>query len=736
MPAILDPVLNPTGFRTTPDHCNVVKVIHTQLESLKYVGTVRDNVPTGEGVDVSIVLLPDLVFDIREGFKDFPSRKICTVGGRAGRMTSILLHLLDQEDGTYRINLLTKTGNLGRLLLENEHTIAGSTRAVRHLDMETVFPRDGQPRCALVKDVASQNGSKGFRIYAQAADPNKEVDAACLQKPQAQRVLKRAKTIGLTSITTPHFSALFRKLLSLPNPQAIFVDTTRPGPKNLDGLLQELRYRKQNPENQTAELVLFVPEETEALLKRNNSNWSLCEFCREFQIGVIRYGSDPSILYCPPGGDGEAQVASGVKFDHEDIPERFKAGVLLASTLFRSLKDIPDSHEGFRSQLLRQWPTDGPWSMILEYGVALALAEKNSEGFCTLKELLQMTDRAIEPHWPDLKHFSPLTNATEPIPGETSGQLKLTGVLAEDFARMAGFRRVHAASFGESKPGFGSGLCPALAAASAAHVVEDPASWSRGAAVLFDLDATLIDSTEQRSLALLSSFRCLSESPHSFASSHQFTPEQAVKFFDEHVYKPWPLYSLMRLGDFRQTWNHEGWYAAFIVLWSKPQLAEQLLQGWGDVDKRKKPHEQAKEAASGAWWKNWIAQFRKLYQRALLDHADLIRGARTAFELVTLAPMKEARDVLKTLDQTGAFSLYVVSEGDPETQWLKIKSTGRRIFQATARADHGGCGGPNGRASSIDAGKDQTRKGLCRTEGKIQSIRHAITTSRRHTGGN
>ena len=47
-----------------------------------------------------------------------------------------------------------------------------------------------------------------------------------------------------------------------------------------------------------------------------------------------------------------------------------------------------------------------------------------------------------------------------------------------------------------------------------------------------------------------------------------------------------------------------------------------------------------------------------------------------AFEQVRLYPFKEAHDFLESLRLTGAFEMYVVSEGDPDTQWMKLRDSG------------------------------------------------------------
>ena len=82
--------------------------------------------PSGRGLEVNVVVLPDLLLDFREyNLNPSPDQvqpcgKVCAVGGRAARMACVLQHLLGDDDGTFRVHLLTRTGNLGRLLLENE----------------------------------------------------------------------------------------------------------------------------------------------------------------------------------------------------------------------------------------------------------------------------------------------------------------------------------------------------------------------------------------------------------------------------------------------------------------------------------------------------------------------------------------------------------------------------------------------------------------------------------------
>jgi len=669
---------------------NIVHTIHTQLECLKYVGTKKDNTPTGEGIEVSIALLPDLVFDFRAyNLNAMPPRKVCAVGGRAGRIACALLHLQDEDDATYRVHLLTRTGNLGRLLLENEFTMPGSSRGMRHLDLDTVFLRYGQPRCALV--APSVDGVAGVEIDAQSADTEQELDLSCLHQQQSQRILKRAKTVCITSISTPHFSDLFREAGNVADPvnQFLFVDSTRPRKGNVTTLLKELSRRKEHHSSfAKTPLGIFVPHETECVIREAAEGKTIAELCVEFDVAAILYGNGSTIAYMPATGAPQTEIRCEVNFENEDIPERFKAGILLAQTLFRSLQDVRVAGQNkLHEYLLSQWPKS-EWEWILQYGIALASAVPNHDGFCGLAELFsdngnveESLNGALNPHLPSGTPFRPLTNIARKAAGANYNEINLDGVLSADLARLAGHRRLKVEAVVKQRSEERD-MCPELAVISGRE--QNPSAGisdglqARRAAVLIDLDATLIDSTEQRKLALLPALRCLASALHAMSFP---SLDQAAEFFGKHVYDPWPLYSFnLGIGDFRQTWNHQGWYAAFITLANNEELAKELLDHWKARDRSAKEREQARQIADQPWWRPWAARFSKLYQRTIHDHADVIRAARSVFEDVKLAPLKEARDLLRSLELTGAFSLYVVSEGDPETQWLKLKSTGLDSF--------------------------------------------------------
>ena len=89
----------------------------------------------------------------------------------------------------------------------------------------------------------------------------------------------------------------------------------------------------------------------------------------------------------------------------------------------------------------------------------------------------------------------------------------------------------------------------------------------RKAAIMIDLDGTLMDSTVQRGRALeralaeLHATSLLPETFRNWCNDHA----SRLDFFEKNVYALYPFFKWLKLGDFRQEWNHPGWYAAYIA---------------------------------------------------------------------------------------------------------------------------------------------------------------------------
>jgi len=695
---------------------SAIETIQTQLECLKYVGTRNGEVPTGQGMPLSILLLPDLVFDFRPYAmrrEDHVSEgKVCAVGGRAARIACNLLHLQDENDATYRVHLMTRTGNLGRLLLADEFTLRGSKRPARHLDLDTILVHEDQPRCALLMDPRN--------ITAEDPDPEQELKRACLREGRAPKLMADVKTICLTSISTPHFVPLLEEILDYADHpgRLLYIDTTRAHDTNFETLIAQLKKRRDATSGgRAAKLVLFLPAPDAHELWKKAQVGSSSELCGRFDVGIVEYGT--SVTYYAPAG-GHTTTQPGIDFAVEDVPERFKAGVLLASTLFESLGDVNLANvPNLRRALLAQWPTD-EWEWILAYGMAVARTNPGED----LQRQVLSACGVDSPHLPT-SDFQPLRGVTVKMPGESFRRLRLDEGTCADLARLAGHRRRNSLTPARE-------LCRDLSICSPTSPRCDAGCAKRrlspvqapSAAILLDLDSTLMDSTEQRKMALLPALESLIKKG---AVSRFETAEEAADFFTEHVYKLWPLYAHMEMGDYRQIWNQQGWYASFIALANAPEMAEQIRAFWRSRPAGVNEQEQARRVCGHPSWTQFWNGFQRSYRQVLQDNSDQIRAARSVFEEVPLQPSKEARDLLRSLELTGSFSLYVVSEGDPETQWLKIKNAGLdAFFKRQSVLTTGEAAAPIEEMARVGEERSRLERELAEKQTKVEALRRKL----------
>ncbi len=669
---------------------SITNMLHKQLECLKYIGgkTTAEK-PTGEGVDINILLLPCLALDFRQ-YNIGKGKRVCTVGGRAARMACALLHLQDQEDGTYRIQLLARTGELGRILLANEFTAENAVRHQRNLNLDLVFTRPGEPRCVIFKNKGAHPDSPG---------PLKENELRLedLKDPRVGRAISRAKAICFTSIKLDQHLDLIEELANYLKPQEtpIFLDLLRSGPNSLVvKLFTKIKAIKGVPP-----LHLFVPSDITNKLCRLAKTKTIHEMCHAYNIRVITYSNNSSTLTVT-GPKGIEHYASGIKpIKGEDMGIRFKAGVVLAESLYQAIITLDIKNE-LGSKMLAFWK-DAHWEKVIGYGAAMASAitfeADKHEGYCSLEQLVCRAGNKSE-HYPDNTTVSLVRNGMFPeFPApKHSTEFVLHPEHMGDAAQLAGFRRGSADASRTApsllynpklslcaKPNPKCDFCPKRNV--------EPSTPS--AAVMIDLDSTLMNSTAERrkavSVALRRLVSSLEKIGYNVAINYnsEGKEEPLGEFFDKNIYSLWSVFKLMGRGDFRQQWNHHGWYASFIILAHEPGLLEDLVNGSKHFVAlcEENPWEQARDnygqqniesLQKTIWWQ----MFANKYDEVLKLYGDLIKTAQANFEGVELTPYKEARDFLKSLKDSGAFYLYVVSEGDPATQWLKLKSTGLADF--------------------------------------------------------
>jgi phosphoglycolate phosphatase-like HAD superfamily hydrolase len=659
-------------------------MILLQLECLKYIpdrieeptADRHTGAPTGQGIPIDIVLLPNLLLDTRAYNVRRARGQMYAVGGRAARVACALRRVANDYDGTLGVHLMTKTGNLGRLLLENEYQrwAPPGTRPRPALDFVEV--RNGEPRGAIWK--AAED-----RPLAREPIEEGELSVEDIERmPQAIETIQAARTVYLASLHTPNADALYKLLVRNMRHGArrtLFLDTARTGLRLLKQIATAVE------EAPFDRLVIFSRPTRAQQLVGSRARRALERFCRDRNVILVQYphrkqGKDRPAITCILPGSSDPQPARGIPFAREDVPEYFKAGVILASSLYEAIEDpelpIP---QDLREHLISHWrPPDKPadvrriWREFIKFGILMARAQVSTRraSHDDLVEGLAGLSRR-----PDL-----IRAGTEKFRGEHqvffirphgSKEMKVDDVHLNDVAGLAAFRRkqdgLTCADLPLCRDPSCPGQCPKASRSSEVRV----------AAVLIDLDGTLIDSTEQRRRGLEFALQTLGE--HELPPPGTFdTLAEAIRFFGEYVYEPWPIYRELGLGDFRQQWNLPGWYATYLVLTDPANgyLRDAVRSLWRTLASSPSAAD-VRDALAEAQWPTELTQH---YREAMGEHQSEIAEARAAFQRASMRPFKEARDFLLSLKGTAAFELYVVSEGEPETQWMKLQRSGLDEF--------------------------------------------------------
>ena len=244
---------------------DIAERVLRHLETLKYLGGQNESgQPSGEGIPIRLIVLPDLLVDFRKCNLEPGSGNVCTVGGRAARVACSLLDLLNDEDGTFSVHLLTKTGVIGKVVLENAFRKHEASRMAMACFETVKVNEEHEPRWALLP-------GKGIDFIAAAADPGKELGPMDLADPAIRSFLQQATGVYLSTIKSPHFNGLFSRLLDvLVVGQPFFIDAARGVKENGDAkhvgdLVRALKSRS-NTGNAGSCSTLFVPADMEAAL--------------------------------------------------------------------------------------------------------------------------------------------------------------------------------------------------------------------------------------------------------------------------------------------------------------------------------------------------------------------------------------------------------------------------------------------------------------------------------------
>jgi FMN phosphatase YigB (HAD superfamily) len=414
---------------------------------------------------------------------------------------------------------------------------------------------------------------------------------------------------------------------------------------------------------------------------------------RDLATPIILYGEPNTVKVIQPGPKPPIELSlPGLDFGMPNIQERFKAGVVLAWSAAQALSRVLDTKQyngaDAMSSPLALWggsAKENLWHYCIGFGLAVANAEVMvGDGYATLATVLAQ-GRA-----------KPISRAFDPTIAIVTKQsrwgdprcYRLPKDITAVAATLSDLRRL--GSFTFTRPPF---QCSSAEASGAETPCGRETCWhkrhvSSKAAILIDLDSTLLDSTRLRELALRPAMNKLlaiqqGDSVNTTPASREVTIDCMVADFHEKVYDRWALFKMLGLGDYRQEWNERGWYIAYLLFRLNADLDAEVAK-WAK-EQKVALHDLA--AVSLQWarcghakarctWPDWAEILHAKFQEVSTEYADQVREAQHEFSNAQLYAFREAHDFLQTLERSGQFNLYIVSEGHHATQVMKLERTG------------------------------------------------------------
>jgi hypothetical protein len=644
-----------------------VDLVHSTLEILKYVGYKSIGKPTGEGVPVEIVALPDLLFDFWSMYIDVPDGRPCSIGGRAALAACSLLHLLSPEDQTYRCKLLTKTGELGILLLTNELS-KGRARDLFETDSrDLIVRRNGDPRCALRYFVDNQgqvvlhnDGRLEERILSGVGSDGSDLELSFSDfagNPSLGEAIARSTVTYFSSLRTQGYCVLLEKLVDLCSKGSrtqFLCDLSLSDYTERNAIAEVIRYMVDIANSADATKLslfagVFVPQSglsriQELLGLPDAADGVPAVLAERLNLYVVTYGDSTGVTVFGPQGNSVARIeAHVIDFARQHVPERFKAGMVLAYATHRALAEVKGYNPGLFEQLDGEWSRTGFWNVCACYGAALANAAPRTEtSFASLATLLEQYQPSKE-HCPealslDRNVYKYLAATSEPFksPGLENRYKELI--------RLAAFRRAGMLA-----------KCPRVCVCPTekqwCKVCEKRAGEEHPvAAIMIDLDGTLLDSTTERDLSLRAALEKILSAVTTARQALRDTgcsPDVRgmLRFFEKYVYDLWPLYRKWKYGDFRQQWNAEGWYIVLIALLEDHDLLAEIhgivtqCSPEGKIDLKAVQRIDKENLLNAA------------YSDIKSKYADVISDALRTFEQRPMTAFREAFDFLSTLKQ-------------------------------------------------------------------------------------
>jgi FMN phosphatase YigB (HAD superfamily) len=725
----------PPPLRQETSLGDVVLKVRYGLEHLKLSGT-----------PVNIAILPDLVFDFLHEieFEGLHKRRkmerergsFRDIGGHAGIGAKTLATLQDRDDGTYDVQCIIKTGEIGRAVLDEYLIRYANQRGVLAPDLCHVMTH-GQSR----EQVFNMFGEAVVRQQV-ALDPKRDM---CLNdlRNHPTRPLDSIQTANVTGwLTTKSriFSELMRSLQSgeLELSGRLFVNVSvysngsDADDRNRDifDILVNTQVGGRSPID-----VLSIGEKEAIALARVAFVDKEFEEDDAFQAALVLHEQlGMTILYhtwqyVVLFREGTATAVPTFHIEnpclHNGAGDTLNAGAMLAMAVRDALE-------------LCHRPAPPEFKLSLEecvlFGIAVVSCRLTNGEYPTQDDLLAFVTENYR-----------LLHAKEPIPPGQSGDQAVPVLPVADreeyhyrdlpalFAGLSSQHPLLARLLAVSK--LGQYHQPEVVTALR-EMLEDDNELVGAAAIqarrrmprellpdleverrviLVDLDNTLWHARASRMEGSRWSIRRLKHEINLLLLDRDIVydvdlyrrwqvceiadvpDEQLVQLYEADVYASGLMFEIMGYPNFRRLWNTPESYAVLLALAQasgdraeedcveKQSVLDKLCQARErvtEIDRRdldeEKKRRQIKKVVRELEGDKDIIQLKELLEQIAMDPllGDPINSAVDEFELAPIRPFADARDFLRALVEVGSFEIYGVTGGPAGEEWERTKRFG------------------------------------------------------------
>lgn len=711
---------------------DVVLAVRYGLEHLKLHGT-----------PVNVAILPDLVFDFlheiaieglhkRRKMEQGPFRDI---GGHAGIAAKTLATLQDADDGTFDLQCIIKTGEIGRAILEEYLIQYAHRRGVFAPDLSHVMTH-GQSR----EQVFGLFGESLVRQQV-SIDPGRDMCLEDLRRHPTRplEAIQEANITGWLSTRSRIFAELMECLqvgdLQLTGRLFVNANIHLEGPdadarnRAIFDRLAETRVAGESPVD-----LLSLGEREAVTLARVGLGQAVGRGLEA--AAALHQGLEIPILYHTWRyvllfRDGVATAIPTFRIEnprlHNGAGDTFNAGVMLALAVQEGLARCPT-------------PAPAELSPSLEacvlFGIAVVSCRLVQGQYPTLSDLLDF-----------VLNTSGRLYAKEPLPPEEAGEqtielfpvvdrpmyrhtdpADLRDSLSEDASLLARLLAIDRLAECDDEDGAAvlreqleasTPLIVAAAARALGKVRSSGDLWARRV-VLVDLDNTLWDVPSVRAEASRWGIRQLK---HEIAAlNHQVVydvelyrqwqvcaigdvPDEGigrlVQLYDTEIYASGIIFEMMGYPNFRRLWNTPASYAVLLALCCAPdgppepgcvdkvevlariRRAREEIQeidaeigpeGLDEEEKRRRIEAVVRELEE----EQDIVALTSFLDQVAADPllGEPIQAAVDAFDSAPVRPFSDARDFLLALSQVADCEICGVTGGPAREEWERLKRFG------------------------------------------------------------